>query len=289
MGMTKAKSLVQVKDGLTFLDLIAHQATNFFKAGDIVPLLLMNSFRTREDSLAVLEKLPTVAGDLPLDFVQNKEPQAGRGGRWTRSSWEADPDLEWCPARAWRHLSGPGGLGAAGSSCWRAGYETAFVSNADNLGATLDPRILSWFRSRGAAVPDGGLATGARTTARVATWRAAGPTGSWCYGSRPDGGRETRTPSRTSPGTSSSTPTRCGSTCRALAKQLADGGRGARAADDRQPQDRRSHRLLVTRGDPARDRDGGGDRRVRGRRRVARAALALRAGQDDQRPALAAV
>ncbi len=35
MGMTKAKSLVEVKDGLTFLDVIARQATT---AG--VPLLL---------------------------------------------------------------------------------------------------------------------------------------------------------------------------------------------------------------------------------------------------------
>ena len=29
------------------------------------------------------------------------------------------------------------------------GYETAFVSNADNLGATLDLRFLSWFRAQG--------------------------------------------------------------------------------------------------------------------------------------------
>ena len=46
MGMTRAKSLVEVKDGLTFLDVIARQAVT---AG--VPLLLMNSFRTRADSL----------------------------------------------------------------------------------------------------------------------------------------------------------------------------------------------------------------------------------------------
>ena len=36
---------------------------------------------------------------------------------------------------------------------------------------------------------------------------------------------------------------------------------------------------------PARDGDGRGDRRLRGRARAARAAHALRAGQDDRRPA----
>ena len=38
-------------------------------------------------------------------------------------------------------------------------------------------------------------------------------------------------------------------------------------------------------GHPARDGDGRGDRRLRGRPRAARAAHALRAGQDDERPA----
>ena len=28
------------------------------------------------------------------------------------------------------------------------GYESAFVSNSDNLGAVLDPRILAWFARR---------------------------------------------------------------------------------------------------------------------------------------------
>ena len=206
MGMTKAKSLVEVKDGLSFLDVIARQAVT---AG--VPLLLMDSFRTRDDSLAVVEGYDELKGDLPLDFVQNKEPKLD-AETLDPVSWEPDPDLEWCPPG---HGDIYPALVASGllDQLLEHGYETAFVSNADNLGATLDPRILSWFRGAGAAVPDGGLAPGRE--------RPQGRPPGAPPGRRPAGARasprrprtRTRTPSRTSAGTSSSTPTRCGSTC----------------------------------------------------------------------------
>ena len=142
MGMTRAKSLLEVKDGLTFLDVIARQAVT---AG--VPLLLMNSFRTRAESLAVLERYPELAGDLPLDFVQNKEPKLD-AVTLDPVAWEADPELEWCPPG---HGDIYPALVASGllERLLEQGYETAFVSNADNLGATLDLRILSWFRAQG--------------------------------------------------------------------------------------------------------------------------------------------
>ena len=142
MGMTKAKSLVEVKDDLTFLDVIARQAQT---AG--VPLLLMDSFRTREDSLAVLERYPDLEGDLPADFVQNKEPKLDAESL-DPVEWPDDPDLEWCPPG---HGDIYPALVASGvlEQLLDQGYETAFVSNADNLGATLDPRILTWFRAGG--------------------------------------------------------------------------------------------------------------------------------------------
>ncbi len=107
----------------------------------------MNSFRTREDSLAVLEGYHELQGDLPLDFVQNKEPKLD-AETLDPVTWEADPDLEWCPPG---HGDIYPALVASGllDQLLEQGYETAFVSNADNLGATLDPRILSWFRSEG--------------------------------------------------------------------------------------------------------------------------------------------
>lgn len=53
MGLDKAKSLLIVKDGLSFLDIIARQA---LCSG--VPLVLMNSFNTHDDSLAALRRYP---------------------------------------------------------------------------------------------------------------------------------------------------------------------------------------------------------------------------------------
>lgn len=140
MGMTGPKSLVEVKPGLTFLDLIARQATT-----SSVPLLLMNSFRTRDESLAVLARYPELDGDLPPDFVQNKEPKLAADSL-EPVTWPADPDLEWCPPG---HGDIYPALVASGllEALLAGGYETAFVSNADNLGAVLDPRILSWFRA----------------------------------------------------------------------------------------------------------------------------------------------
>src|SRR5829696_4469988 len=59
MGMTKAKSLLEVKEGLTFLDVIARQVLDARRRlGVRLPLLLMNSFATRDDTLAALERCP---------------------------------------------------------------------------------------------------------------------------------------------------------------------------------------------------------------------------------------
>ncbi len=162
MGMTKAKSLVEVKPGLSFLDLIARQVLALRERHGLaqatgsagraarpsgLPLLLMNSFRTQEDSLAVLAKYPDLAGDLPLDFVQNKEPKLAADGL-APVEWPADPEFEWCPPG---HGDIYPALVASGllDRLLEAGYRTAFVSNADNLGAVLDPKILSWFQAEG--------------------------------------------------------------------------------------------------------------------------------------------
>src|SRR2546421_12971785 len=73
MGMTKPKSLLPVKDGLGFLDVIARQVLELRRGFDArVPLVLMDSFATREETLAALRRYDELAGVIPLDFVQNK-------------------------------------------------------------------------------------------------------------------------------------------------------------------------------------------------------------------------
>ena len=77
MGMDRAKSLLCVRRGLSFLDIIARQVLHLRKEYDApLPLLFMNSFHTSADTMAAVaryEDLP-VEG-LPLEFLQNKEPK----------------------------------------------------------------------------------------------------------------------------------------------------------------------------------------------------------------------
>ncbi|MDX1649703.1 MAG: UTP--glucose-1-phosphate uridylyltransferase, partial [Myxococcota bacterium] len=97
MGMTKAKSLLPVKGETTFLDVIARQTVRLReRTGSVVPLVLMNSFRTREDSLAALSRHGSLSGPLPPDFLQHKVPRV-RCDDLTPVSWPQEPEHEWCP------------------------------------------------------------------------------------------------------------------------------------------------------------------------------------------------
>src|SRR3954454_13042223 len=75
MGISGPKSALTVRDGLTFLDIIARQVLALRRRHGVqTPLVLMDSFRTREQSLEILERHPGLAVDgLPLDFLQNME------------------------------------------------------------------------------------------------------------------------------------------------------------------------------------------------------------------------
>jgi UTP--glucose-1-phosphate uridylyltransferase len=143
MGMTKAKSLIEAKDGLTFLDVIVGQVLGLRERfGARLPLVLMNSFATRDDSLAALERHPEIASDVPLDFLQNKVPKISADDLQP-ASWPPDPSLEWAPpghGDLYTALVTSGML----DELRERGYRYAFVSNSDNLGAVLEPRILTW-------------------------------------------------------------------------------------------------------------------------------------------------
>jgi UTP--glucose-1-phosphate uridylyltransferase len=146
MGMTRAKSLLEAKDGLTFLDVIARQVLGVrARSGARLPLVLMNSFYTRDDSLAALARYDGLQADVPLDFLQGKVPKIDASSL-EPVSWPSDPDLEWAPpghGDLYTSLVTSGML----EELLSHGYEYAFVSNADNLGAVLDERILGWFAS----------------------------------------------------------------------------------------------------------------------------------------------
>jgi UTP--glucose-1-phosphate uridylyltransferase len=149
MGMTRAKSLVEARDGLTFLDVIVRQVLALrARHGARLPLVLMDSYRTREDTLDALARYPDLQAGVPLDFLQHREPRI-RADDLTPLEWPSDPEAEWCPpghGDLYPALRSSGMLDALLAN----GYRYAFVSNADNLGAVLDPLLLAWFADGGA-------------------------------------------------------------------------------------------------------------------------------------------
>ncbi|HEY3005354.1 MAG TPA: UTP--glucose-1-phosphate uridylyltransferase [Kribbellaceae bacterium] len=144
MGVTGPKSALPVLEGLTFLDVIARQVLALRNKYDVaLPLVLMNSFRTRDESLAILGTYDALPVDgLPLDFLQNAEPKL-RADDLTPVEWPAEPELEWCPpghGDLFVALVASGTLDALRGK----GFRYAFISNADNLGAIPDGRIAAW-------------------------------------------------------------------------------------------------------------------------------------------------
>lgn len=144
MGLSGPKTALKVRGELTFLDIIARQTLALrARYGVDLPLLLMNSFRTREESLEILATYPELEVDgLPLDFLQNAEPKL-TADTLEPVAWPADPELEWCPpghGDVYVSLQGTGLLDALRAK----GIRYVFLSNADNLGATCDPDIAAW-------------------------------------------------------------------------------------------------------------------------------------------------
>lgn len=139
MGLKKAKSLLAVKNDLTFLDIIARQV----EEADM-PLVLMNSFNTDQDSRDKLAPYKYLFNhQIPISFLQHKEPKV-RQDDFGPVSWPDNPALEWCPpghGDIYTALVTSGTLDAL----LAAGYEYAFVSNVDNLGAVVDLSILGFF------------------------------------------------------------------------------------------------------------------------------------------------
>ncbi len=150
MGMERAKSLLCVRKGWSFLDVIARQVLHLRRTHDArLPLMFMNSFRTSVDTMDALARYADLPVDgLPLEFLQNREPKL-LADELTPVSYPRDPDLEWCPpghGDLYTALRGTGLL----DQLVDEGYERVFVSNSDNLGAVPDPRIAGWFARSGA-------------------------------------------------------------------------------------------------------------------------------------------
>jgi UTP--glucose-1-phosphate uridylyltransferase len=143
MGLEQAKSLLLVRDGDTFLDIVAKQHRHLMsQTGIPLPLLFMNSFATDADTQALLANYPDIAGHY---LLQGRVPKV-RADNLQPVAWPDHPALEWCPpghGELYRVLWSSGAL----DQLIADGYEYLFSANIDNLGATPDLRILGYIAS----------------------------------------------------------------------------------------------------------------------------------------------
>jgi UTP--glucose-1-phosphate uridylyltransferase len=143
MGLDKAKTLLTIKDGMNFLDIILKQIKYLRKITDInVPLIFMNSFNTSQDTLNYSDiKFLNEKRNLPVEFIQNKVPRISQENLIPIGDG-SDPK-HWCPpghGDIYLSLKISGIL----NQLLEQGIEYAFISNGDNLGAVFEPSILAY-------------------------------------------------------------------------------------------------------------------------------------------------
>ncbi|KAG9442532.1 hypothetical protein H6P81_018386 [Aristolochia fimbriata] len=142
MGCTGPKSVIEVRNGLTFLDLIVVQIESLNnKYGCKVPLLLMNSFNTHDDTQKIVEKYTNSNVEIhtfnqsqyPRLVIEDFLPLPSKGNTG-KDGWYPPGHGDVFPS-----LMNSGKL----DSLLSQGKEYVFVANSDNLGAVVDLKILS--------------------------------------------------------------------------------------------------------------------------------------------------
>lgn len=139
MGLAGPKSLLTVRAGKTFLEIICRQAER-----QNLRLAFMNSFNTDASTRAALVEL-NLAHD-PVCFVQNKFPKILQQGL-VPAEWPANRELEWNPPG---HGDLYGAIFQSGvlKRLLDEGIRYALVVNCDNLGATFDDALLGYMVER---------------------------------------------------------------------------------------------------------------------------------------------
>jgi len=146
MGLSNAKSLLPVKDGKTFLDFIAQQVLAFRRKYNCeARFMLMDSFSTSEDTERALSRYPEFAGPRfksEVEVMQGKTPKISQD-TFKPVTFPENPEHEWVPpghGELYCALESSGKL----NDLLSKGYKYMFVSNSDNLGATLDLNLLTY-------------------------------------------------------------------------------------------------------------------------------------------------
>jgi UTP--glucose-1-phosphate uridylyltransferase len=141
MGMTGAKSALEVKDDMTFLDLTVRQIEHLNTTHRVdVPLILMTSFNTHEDTLRIIKKYANQQLRITT-FNQSRYPRILKETLLPAPTTANDDKKNWYPpghGDLYNALMHSGVL----DQLIADGKEYLFVSNSDNLGAVVDQQIL---------------------------------------------------------------------------------------------------------------------------------------------------
>ncbi|CDU22425.1 probable UTP-glucose-1-phosphate uridylyltransferase [Sporisorium scitamineum] len=140
MGCTGPKSVIEVREGMTFLDLSVRQIEHLNSSHNVnVPFILMNSFNTDDDTARVIQKYANHNVEI-LTFNQSRYPRVNKESLLPCPRSATDNKNLWYPP-------GHGDLFDAMNNSGlldrliSAGKEYLFVSNVDNLGADVDLNI----------------------------------------------------------------------------------------------------------------------------------------------------
>lgn len=142
MGCTGPKSVIEVRGDLTFLDLTVQQIENLNKKyHSNVPLILMNSFNTHEDTQNIIEKYKSHSHIHIHTFNQSRYPRIFKETLTPVPGNSKGKLSDWYPpghGDVYEAFKNSGLL----DQMVKEGKEYVFISNVDNLGATVDLDIL---------------------------------------------------------------------------------------------------------------------------------------------------
>ncbi|EME83487.1 uncharacterized protein MYCFIDRAFT_88125 [Pseudocercospora fijiensis CIRAD86] len=141
MGCVGPKSVIEVRDGMSFLDLSVRQIEYLNRTYDVnVPFVLMNSFNTDSDTASIIKKYEGHNIDI-MTFNQSRYPRILKDSLLPAPKNADSPISDWYPpghGDVFESLYNSGIL----DKLLDRGVEILFLSNADNLGAVVDLNIL---------------------------------------------------------------------------------------------------------------------------------------------------
>jgi UTP--glucose-1-phosphate uridylyltransferase len=141
MGCVGPKSVIEVREGMSFLDLSVRQIEYLNRTYNVnVPFVLMNSFNTDDDTQSIIKKYEGHNIDI-LTFNQSRYPRVLKDSLLPSPKSFSSPLQDWYPpghGDVFESLYNSGTL----DQLLDRGVEILFLSNADNLGAVVDLRIL---------------------------------------------------------------------------------------------------------------------------------------------------